>query len=39
MSESFSVTVDLDGTSHTFACRADQTVLAAGEAAGVTRLS
>jgi len=35
MSESFSVTVDLDGTSYAFACRADQTVLAAGEAAGL----
>ena len=35
MSDSFSVTVDLDGTSHRFVCRADQTVLAAGEAAGV----
>ena len=35
MSDSFSVTVDLDGSSHSFVCRADQTVLAAGEAAGV----
>ncbi|MCX5944532.1 MAG: 2Fe-2S iron-sulfur cluster-binding protein [Cyanobacteria bacterium] len=35
MSDSFSVTVDLDGTTHTFACRADQTVLAAAEAAGL----
>ena len=35
MSDSFSVTVELDGSTHTFSCRADQTVLAAGEAAGV----
>ena len=31
----FSVVADLDGTSHTFSCRSDQTVLAAAEAAGV----
>ena len=35
MSDSFSVTVDLDGSTHTFPCSPDQTVLAAGEAAGV----
>jgi ferredoxin len=32
---SFTITVDLEGTSHTFACRSDQTVLAAAEEAGV----
>ena len=31
----FQVTASLDGTLHTFSCRADQTVLAAAEAAGV----
>ena len=35
MSETFTVVCDLDGASHTFPCRADQTVLAAAEAAGV----
>jgi ferredoxin len=32
---SFTVVAELDGTSHTFSCRSDQTVLAAAEAAGV----
>jgi ferredoxin len=32
---SFQVQASLDGTLHTFPCRADQTVLAAAEAAGV----
>ena len=32
---SFQVQASLDGTIHSFACRADQTVLAAAEAAGV----
>ncbi|WP_315858039.1 2Fe-2S iron-sulfur cluster-binding protein [Cyanobium sp. HWJ4-Hawea] len=31
----FRVVADLDGTSHSFSCRSDQTVLAAAEAAGV----
>jgi ferredoxin len=31
----FSIKASLDGTLHTFPCRADQTVLAAAEAAGV----
>jgi ferredoxin len=31
----FQITASLDGTSHSFPCRADQTVLAAAEAAGV----
>jgi len=31
----FQITAGLDGASHTFSCRADQTVLAAAEAAGV----
>jgi ferredoxin len=35
MSASFTVIAELDGTSHTFACAEDQTVLAAAEAAGV----
>jgi ferredoxin len=35
MSETFTVVCDLNGTSHSFSCRADQTVLAAAEAAGV----
>ena len=32
---SFSIKASLDGTLHTFPCRADQTVLAAAEASGV----
>jgi len=32
---SFLITASLEGTSHSFPCRADQTVLAAAEAAGV----
>jgi len=32
---SFQVQASLDGTLHSFSCRADQTVLAAAEAAGV----
>jgi ferredoxin len=35
MSETFTVVCDLDGVSHSFPCRADQTVLAAAEAAAV----
>ena len=35
MSDSFTVVCDLNGASHSFSCRADQTVLAAAEAAGV----
>ena len=35
MSDSFTVTADLGGVIHTFSCRADQTVLAASEEAGV----
>ncbi len=35
MSDTFTVIADLNGTAHTFPCRADQTVLAAAEAAGV----
>ncbi|MCP9829828.1 2Fe-2S iron-sulfur cluster binding domain-containing protein [Synechococcus sp. HJ21-Hayes] len=35
MSETFTVVAELNGTPHTFTCRADQTVLAAAEAAGV----
>ena len=31
----FQVTAELEGSSHTFPCRSDQTVLAAAEAAGV----
>jgi ferredoxin len=31
----FQITVSLEGASHSFPCRADQTVLAAAEAAGV----
>jgi ferredoxin len=31
----FAVSVAFEGTSHTFPCRSDQTVLAAAEAAGV----
>lgn len=34
-SPSFTIHVDLDGVRHRFACRADQTVLQAAEAAGV----
>ena len=36
MSESYTVVAELGGVSHTFPCRADQTVLAAAELAGVT---
>lgn len=32
----FQITVSLDGATHTFPCRADQTVLAAAEAAAVS---
>lgn len=32
---SFQITVSLDGAEHRFSCRADQTVLAAAEAAGI----
>jgi ferredoxin len=35
MSDCFTVACDLNGASHSFSCRADQTVLAAAEAAGV----
>ncbi|MFM7653198.1 MAG: 2Fe-2S iron-sulfur cluster-binding protein [Vulcanococcus sp.] len=35
MSETFTVVCELKGASHTFPCRADQTVLNAAEAAGV----
>ncbi len=35
MSDCFTVVCDLNGASHSFSCRADQTVLAAAEAAGV----
>jgi ferredoxin len=35
MSETFTVVAELNGTPHTFSCRANQTVLAAAEAAGV----
>jgi ferredoxin len=35
MSDCFTVACDLNGVSHSFSCRADQTVLAAAEAAGV----
>ncbi|MEB3244222.1 MAG: 2Fe-2S iron-sulfur cluster-binding protein [Cyanobacteriota bacterium] len=31
----YTISVELDGVSHTFSCRADQTVLAAAEAAGI----
>jgi len=34
-SPSFTIHADLDGVRHSFACSADQTVLAAAEAAGV----
>ena len=33
--ETFTVTVDLQGKTHTFPCREDQTVLAAAEEAGI----
>ena len=33
--QTFTVVADSDGVQHTFPCRADQTVLAAAEAAGV----
>jgi ferredoxin len=33
--QTFTITAVIDGTTHTFSCRADQTVLAAAEAAGV----
>ena len=32
---SYAITVELDGQQHAFECKADQTVLAAAEAAGV----
>lgn len=35
MSDTFTVVAELYGTFHSFPCRSDQTVLAAGEAAGV----
>ncbi|NDG75377.1 MAG: ferredoxin [Synechococcaceae bacterium WB8_1B_136] len=35
MPETFTVVCDLNGTVHSFSCGADQTVLAAAEAAGV----
>jgi len=35
MSETFTVVCELDGSSHSFPCRDDQTVLSAAEAAGV----
>ncbi len=35
MSDSFTVIAELNGVTHTFPCRADQTVLAAAEEAGV----
>ena len=35
MSDTFTVVCAINGTSHSFPCRADQTVLAAAEAAGV----
>ncbi|KMM17088.1 ferredoxin [Synechococcus sp. GFB01] len=31
----FTITAEVDGTTHSFPCRSDQTVLAAAEAAGV----
>lgn len=31
----FTITAEIEGTSHSFPCRSDQTVLAAAEAAGV----
>lgn len=35
MSDTFTIVCELDGASHSFPCRADQTVLSAAEAAGV----
>jgi ferredoxin len=35
MLESYTVTAELNGERHTFSCRADQTVLAAAEEAGI----
>ena len=35
MGETYTVVCELDGTSHSLSCAADQTVLAAAEAAGV----
>ncbi len=35
MSDTFTVVCGIDGITHTFSCRSDQTVLAAAEAAGV----
>ena len=35
MSETYTVVCEIDGASHRFSCSADQTVLAAAEAAGV----
>jgi ferredoxin len=35
MSDTFTVIAELNGTSHSFPCRSDQTVLAAAEDAGV----
>jgi ferredoxin len=35
MSDTFTIVCDLDGASHSFPCRSDQTVLSAAEAAGV----
>lgn len=34
--QTYTIRVSLDGQEHSFPCRADQTVLAAAEAAGVT---
>lgn len=31
----YTISVELDGTRHTFSCRSDQTVLSAAEAAGI----
>ena len=36
MGETYTVVCELNGASHSFSCAADQTVLAAAEAAGVT---
>lgn len=33
--QTFQITVEIDGSSHSFPCRSDQTVLAAAEAAAV----
>ena len=35
MSDTFTVVCEINGTSHSFSCSAEQTVLAAAEAAGV----